>query len=266
MNNQKRTPSGYPTPPPLDNSRQAGDAITALDTGSLKKFFDSQYCGYCGHDFGQIVSISVCDRCDQINRRKKFEDDEDDDKRKLASRMMHWGEKAGKFRHADPKKLPFDCQRELLERWQPNRKFGGTITGEGAGKSWLLWLMLKKSWSQGFGVLCKTATEMRGEIMALARNGDTTPAIRALVRVPILAIDDFGLASPTPASDELWAKLLELRSKAERPTLIVSPYEGAALKTRFADPVAGKKITKILGTNHNWFLDTTKQKLYEPNL
>ena len=263
MNHQNRTPSGYPTPPPLDDSRRAGDAI---DTGSLKKFFDSRFCGYCGRDFGKIESIAVCDPCDQINRRKKAEADQEDSQRKLASRMMHWGEKAGKFRHAEPVKLPLDCQRDLLERWQPGRKFGATITGEGCGKSWLLWLLLKKAWGQGHDVLCKTATEMRGEIMALARNGDTTPAIRALVKVPILAIDDFGLASPTPASDELWAKLLELRSKAERPTLIVSPYEGGALKTRFADPVAGKKITKILGTNHSWFLDTTKEKIYSPNI
>jgi DNA replication protein DnaC len=157
-----------------------------------------------------------------------------------------------------------DCQRDLLERWRPGLKFGVTITGDGMGKSWLLWLLLKKAYAAGREYDARIATEMRGEIMALARNGDTTPSLRKLTGVPILAIDDFGLATPTPAADELWAKILEVRAAAGRPTLIVSPYDGGTLLDRFSDRTAANKILKLLGTSHGWVLDTRKQQLHAP--
>lgn len=221
-------------------------------------------CAYCGHDFGQPVPIAICDPCDKRVAEEKRLEKANAGKRAMASRMARWAGRAGKFATAAPTKLPFENQRTLLEAWDPGGRHGVTLTGDGQGKSWLLWLLIKKAWAGGLSFEARLATEMRGEIMALARNGDTTPAIRRLAQVSILVIDDFGLASATPAADELWVKLLEMRARAGKPTLIASPYCGGNMVDRFSDRTAGQKIVKMLGIGHNWVHDTRTDQLHRP--
>ena len=259
---KRKFPTGYAEEKSIHTSQAAGEI--APTTGIKPQFFDNRYCGYCNHDFGQVEEVAVCHACDAKIVQKADDEDRAARQRAMTSRMVRWASMAGKFSTAAPLKLPLDCQRDLLDKWNPSLKHGVTLTGDGTGKSWLIWLLLKKAWAEGREFHAGIATEMKGAIMALARNGDTTPAIKKLVAYPILAIDDFGLASPSPAADELWAKLLEMRAKAQRPTLIATPYDGGSVSQRFSDPTAGKKITKLLGTSNGWVLDTKREELYAP--
>jgi len=258
MNEQ--TPTGYPAEPPHDTAHRAAPKL-----GLLERFSNSRICGYCGFNFGEVVEIAVCDHCEQEEQARRDQQGEHTRMARKARQREAWAKLAGTFSQADPEKLPSQSMRDLLEKWKPGLRFGVTITGSGTGKSWLLWLLLRKAHEHGRAFEVRDATEMRGAIMALSRNGESTPAIKKLVGVPILAIDDFGMANPTAASDELWSQILKLRTAKGRATIIASPYGGGPLIDRFHDRTAGTSIVKALGTSHAWLLDTTTERLYPPS-
>tara|TARA_R110000782_G_scaffold12895_2_gene38124 strand:+ start:3059 stop:3829 length:771 start_codon:yes stop_codon:yes gene_type:complete len=232
---------------------------------------DSDTCCKCGADLGKIESIPICDTCDGqiVAKNKAIEAEETAGKQ--GQRDQIWRGIAERYADTEAAMLPYDAQRQLIARWQPTRRFGVSImrsspTGA-SGRTRTLWALCRKAFDEGLRSVYLTASEIRKNSAAFAKNGENDREMRRLIRIPVLAIDDFGLQSFTSTSCELFGLLLEKRTKAGRPTLIGCPTSAKDLSAMFtacnAGPT-GASILRRIGSENSWILDLDNQSLKTP--
>lgn len=237
----------------------------------LGGIFGGTVCIRCRKSFGRRVEIAICDDCDLADKERNQAIEQQERERKQAAKRARWKEIAGIYHDGDPAKLPQDCMRELHQAWNPEHRYGATIAGDGLGKSYLLWLLIGKAREAKREFVVKDASEIRSELIAMARHGNDSQPVKNLIRPEILAIDNFGLSKSTEAADELWSHVLEKRTQKQRPTIIATPYTSGELLGRFGtgafgakDTVIGQKIVKRLGPPHNWIINTGTGQLTRP--
>ena len=193
----------------MTNDDQPASNLAAGAVGQLGRMFNSDICGYCGCNLPEVQDIAVCDSCDKEATDKNAQMKAEKEAERAERRQSAWERRAGEYGTGEASRLPFDKMRELLDEWNPSLRFGATILGHGLGKSWLLWLMLRKAWDAGREFEYRDATEMRGELLSMSRVGDQSSKVKALIKTPILAIDNFGFNKSTEAADELWHQIFE---------------------------------------------------------
>jgi hypothetical protein len=256
------------TRPRSKEPQQAGDLVGPL-AGS--RFMNTSTCGYCGHDFGRIVSTAICDDCDRKALEARAESDQAGEMKKRQKLESKWHDQAGDYHDTEAGRLPMEASRTVLQRWGPALRFGVTLLGsraEGAtGRSRTIWGLMRKAYDNQQSFICRPAADFRQAANTLARHGEGAKGIEELVKVKVLGIDDFGLQTFTATSCELFALVLEKRTKAGRPTVIGCPLTAKMLATAFelcGAGATGSNFLRRISRQHAWLIDATTDTLSQP--
>lgn len=196
-------------------------------------------------EFGTLPMRCYCDQCFGL-AMADFQRNERE--QAMAARLRSWREDAGHdaFTDTDPTKLPSQDRYAKVMRWRFNPK-GLVLHGSsGRGKSRCLWALLQRLYVEdGITVRCVRVTSF-ARIMSDPYRADAEAYLRALIVIPVLALDDLGKEPSTERWEASLIELLDARSVAGRPVLVTTNYAGDKLVTRFRDPNTGEAVVRRL--------------------
>lgn len=212
--------------------------------------------------------VPICTVCDSRAKTDRITEDRTKAQRCQQRHQDGWRTLAGGMCDSDSASLPLEAARRACEAWKPTLRHGVTILGTApsgsTGRTRTIWCLLRKAWDAELSIEARPAAEFRAESNSLARHGDQAAGIRALIQKRIVAIDDFGLHSFTPASCEFFTTLIDRRTRAGRPTILGSPMGPQGLAKAFdSREFAGAFIRRIT-TQHAWVIDATTDRLTTP--
>jgi DNA replication protein DnaC len=133
--------------------------------------------------------------------------------------------------------------RDVLD-WQYGPE-GLLVLGDtGAGKTWVIWRLLRRLLEEARNVVVLDAVSYRSGLAKAAREGETETYVRRLSRVDVLYWDDFGQTHLSAAASEMLLHVVEQRTSQERPLLLTSQYKGNALELQFERPEMGAAVRR----------------------
>jgi DNA replication protein DnaC len=122
---------------------------------------------------------------------------------------------------------------------------GLLVIGEtGAGKTWVMWRLLRRLLEERRSVVVLDAMTYRSGLSKAAREGETEDYVRRLARADVLYWDDFGQTHLSAAASEMLLHVIEQRTSHERPMLVTSQYRGTALELQFERPEMGAAVRR----------------------
>ena len=122
---------------------------------------------------------------------------------------------------------------------------GLLVIGEtGAGKTWVMWRLLRRLLEERRSVAVLDAVTYRSGLSKAAREGETEDYVQRLARAEVLYWDDFGQTHLSAAASEMLLHVLEKRTSHQRPVLVTSQYRGAALELQFERPEMGAAVRR----------------------
>jgi DNA replication protein DnaC len=151
------------------------------------------------------------------------------------------------FRH--PRNLDRSVVLSLAScQWIANHR-NCLITGPtGAGKTYLSCALAQKACREGFSARYERVSRILGELAVARRDGSYLERLRALARIDLLVLDDWGV---TPLSEESRRDLLELLDDRydRKSTLVTSQLPVDRWHEYLADPTLADAILDRLVHN-----------------
>jgi IstB-like ATP binding protein len=122
---------------------------------------------------------------------------------------------------------------------------GLLVVGDtGAGKTWVMWRLLRRLLEERRSVVVLDAVTYRSGLSRAAREGETEYYVRRLARADVLYWDDFGQTHLSAAASEMLLHVVEQRTSYQRPMLVTSQYKGTALELQFERPEMGAAVRR----------------------
>jgi DNA replication protein DnaC len=118
------------------------------------------------------------------------------------------------------------------------------VGSTGAGKTWVMWHLLRRLLDEKRSVVILDAVTYRSGLANAACEGETEAYVRRLTLPEVLYWDDFGQTNLSAAASEMLLHLLEQRTTRERPLLLTSQYSGGALESQFQRPEMGAAVRR----------------------
>ena len=129
-------------------------------------------------------------------------------------------------------------------RWQYGPE-GLLVVGDtGAGKTWVMWWLLRRLLEERHSVVTLNAVTYRSGLTSAARQGDAADYAQRLVLADVLYWDDFGQTHLSGAASEMLLHVIEQRTSHERPLLLTSQYSGCALESQFERQQMGTAVRR----------------------
>lgn len=148
----------------------------------------------------------------------------------------------------DPTKRGYNNSRlEAVLRWQYG-EIGLRLVGPSHRcKTRFMFAALRKHFMEGRTVGAWTHTDLRHELSALGSADSSRLAkfILALGKLDILLVDDLGKGRVTPASEEAFFALVDLRSRECRPMMFTMNMGMNELKNRFSEDIREPLCNRI---------------------
>ena len=168
----------------------------------------------------------------------------------LATGIVHaWQVGPGKYEpKTDIDRLPDHAKKrweETMSRWIPGVSLGFVIHGDtGAGKTRLMFLLLRKLWMSGHRCVFTSAAGFGRMIEDSFSDKSHSKLIERLGTTPILAIDDLGKEKTTDRVQSDLFEVLNIRTTTERPTIFTTQYVGETMEARFTEKETGKAFVR----------------------
>ena len=128
--------------------------------------------------------------------------------------------------------------------WQFGSQGLLVVGSTGAGKTWVMWHLLRRLLDEKRSVVILDAVTYRSGMANAAREGETEAYVRRLTHAEMLYWDDFGQTKLSEAASEMLLHLLEQRTAREHPLLLTSQYSGGALESQFERPEMGAAVRR----------------------
>lgn len=217
-------------------------ATVEMDCRRCGQLFETEL---LGGSFGRLPMRCYCDRCFDLALADFHASER---QQALQARRRSWAEEVGRdaFTDTDPAKLPSEDRYRKVMAWRYGPK-GLVLHGSsGRGKSRCLWALLERLYVEdGVAVRWMRVTAFARAMSDHDRNY-SEGLLRALTRVPVLALDDMGKEPATERWEASLIELLDARSIAKLPVLVTTNYAGDKLVTRFRDPNTGEAVVRRL--------------------
>jgi len=225
---------------PCHTHRCAGKIYT-VEMREGRHFFVTPFCDACVLD---------------IKRREREAEEEDEKARWLKATtkrwMDAWGGPASAYHKTNFDKLPLPHHSNKALLWTPDEQLGLILVGpSGSGKSRTMYLLLDRLRRERQIIAdVQPCIQLRQKIVSAARSrheSDRHDLITQLATAPVLYLDDLGQMNNTDAAAEALLEIVELRHRAELPTLATTQFSDEEFIKTFKQRQTGEAIARRLG-------------------
>ena len=117
--------------------------------------------------------------------------------------------------------------------WQYGPQGLMLVGNTGAGKTWVLWHLVRRLIEEQRSIVKVDAVTFRTGLANAAREAETDNYVRRFASCDVLYWDDFGQTHLSGAASEMLLHVVEQRTSRQRPLLLTSQYRGEALERQF---------------------------------